>query len=166
MELFPVKEATPLQNEQYYYRLCEAIDNCISRFWAAQFSINLMYSNDDILRTRKLIEKLQKATHRRVDVRILMGAGTEQTDAFDTSNQMSYTFIKNTGVPIRFFNSDFKKSSHSKYVLVDKELTILGSHNWGHRSLRVGQDDSIELKAEGFNKFLEYDFLTNWNYGL
>ncbi len=161
MSLYNIQSAKPLQNDMYYYHLIKTIESSKTRIWVSMFSINLLYTNDDSLRTRKLINCLLTAKNRGVDVRIVIGAGKEKHNLFDTSNLISEKYLNQISLISKFYAKK-NKSSHSKYVLVDNDIIILGSHNFGHRSLRVGNDDSVEIKSIEFNKYLESNFLEKW----
>lgn len=164
MKLYPIDCVTPLRDQAYYFYMMEAFEKATALIWAQVFSINLTYTNDELKRARSLVDALVAAHRRGVDVRLILGGEQTELNGFEMSNSLSMDYMTDQGLPAVCYHSERKYSAHSKYVMLDGKRIILGSHNWGHRSLRTGHDDSVEIASEGFCRFMAGQFLSDWEY--
>lgn len=110
-------------------------------------------------RVNGLISQLVSAQHRGVDVKILLNFH-ENKKATSSINWYAAKALKKRGVTSHYFIKD--RTMHAKIIIIDNNLTVIGSHNWSVLS----QDRNIELsllvKSPTVNKRLQEMFLHLW----
>ena len=163
LKTHPVTRVIPLRNAEYYTYMSTAIAKANKRVWVSQFSVNIKYMEDDRMLVRQLLKLIKKVYGNGIDIKILVGTKSTSVDLVNLANKISGTFLTKMKVPCRHF-FDFKKdSSHSKFVVIDDEIIVLGSHNWSPRAFSKGIDDSIAIHSKEINKELSSIFIANWN---
>ncbi|MCU0560642.1 MAG: phospholipase D-like domain-containing protein [Desulfobacterales bacterium] len=96
--------------------------------------------------TRTLLEELVKAKDRGLSVRVLMDADRDSDPYLSTViNSGAIEYLKAAGVPARF--DPVEKLLHSKFIVIDKRLVIIGSHNWSAGSYFQFDDLSVALAS-------------------
>ncbi|MEJ2756180.1 MAG: phospholipase D-like domain-containing protein, partial [Gammaproteobacteria bacterium] len=130
-------EVSSLRNTDYFYFMLETVRLAEDCVWASVFSMNLTFLDDTNLKVRDFVKELVSAQQRGVDVRILLSGERVEYSAFRVANEMANDYLMSQGVEVRRYASSDKRQSHSKYVIVDDSLVILGSHNWSPRSFAL-----------------------------
>lgn len=157
-----IMSCTPLRNAEFFSYLFREIKNSTTRVWISMFTINSRIQDDSEMAVRTLIKEIQKALHRGVDVRVILGASEKSYTQLQIVNQTSLNFLKSLGIPTKNYSVTKNKDSHSKYVIVDDDIIIQGSHNLSSRSLSVGIDDSIAMQSPEMNLSFRKTFLESW----
>ena len=158
-------QVSALRNSDYFYFMLQAVERAESRIWAAVFSMNLNFLDDRNLHVRDFAKALIHAHERGVDVRILLSGERTEYNAFRVANETAYDYLASKSIDIRRYASSDKKQSHAKYVIVDDDWAILGSHNWSPRSFAAGRDDSVALRSSELNERLRRTFENDWQLG-
>ena len=97
--------------------------------------------------TRKLLDALVEMHSRGVAVRVLLDRDRPQDPYRSTAiNQAAADFLRAAGVPCRSDAAD--RLLHSKLVLIDERLAIVGSHNWSAGSYFAMDDLSLVVGSE------------------
>jgi phosphatidylserine/phosphatidylglycerophosphate/cardiolipin synthase-like enzyme len=159
--MISVENIAPLANKAYYYYLLDGIREARHRLWASVFFVNVDELADRDLKVRRLLKEVALAHDRGVDVRILLGGERERLNGFRVSNELSRTYLQHLGVEVRVYDGA-KINTHAKFVLIDDDVTLLGSHNWSPRSFARGIDDSVALRSDELNTRLARVFLDDW----
>jgi cardiolipin synthase len=126
-----------------------AINNATERVWIAA-----PYFVPD----GKMVTALQMAALRGVDVRVLI---PDEVDSWlvHYSSFSYFPELTETGVRISRYNQGFM---HQKVVLVDQEITAIGTANFDNRSFRLNFEITGIVHDETFNRkveeMLEADF--------
>lgn len=158
---YPILSAVPLQGEDYLPYVLNKIDSAESRVWASIFIIDAGIQNDVFRSVRTLIEKLTYASWRNVDVRVVLGTA-DITDIYVACLTSAY-YMKKQGIPVKQYASTGKrKSTHSKYMLFDNDLVIVGSNNWTHESFHQAINSSLAVESEGLNASLASEYDAIW----
>ena len=55
------------------------------------------------------------------------------------------------------------RTTHNKFVVVDDDLVVLGSHNWTHSAFTSNVEDSLAVYSQVLNHELQLQFRTAWN---
>lgn len=99
--------------------------------------------------TRALLDALIDAHGRGVDVRVLLDSD-RSTDPYLSTviNSAAKRYLEEAGVACRF--DDEAHLLHSKYVVVDAEVAVVGSHNWSAGSYFRFDDVSIVVRSNSF----------------
>jgi phosphatidylserine/phosphatidylglycerophosphate/cardiolipin synthase-like enzyme len=157
---YSIFSATPLGNEDYFPFLLDRFDTARSQIWASIFIVDARIYRDPKLSIRTAIERLAYARWRNVDVRILVG--TSDTPEIYIANLTSALYMQQKGLDVRFFRSPHKHSLHSKYVVIDRNAAIVGSHNWTHNAFHSSTEDSIAINSPDLAISLVKEFEVNW----
>lgn len=159
---FNVNSAIPLDNDNYYSFLFDAVNRSRKALWASVFIIDMRIREDVDLQVRQILELVSYAHWRGVDVRILLGL----SDIRDIHNANLTTafFLDSNEVPVRLFQSTRKSGTHSKYMLVDDDMLILGSHNWTHNAFFNHMNSSLAVESPDMAYSLRQRFITNWEH--
>jgi phosphatidylserine/phosphatidylglycerophosphate/cardiolipin synthase-like enzyme len=160
--VYQIKEALPLRNEQYFEFLNGKFQEARKRIWASIFIINPIVEDDVYLAVRTLLKKLAYAKWRNVDIRILVG--TSNNPGIRVANDTAYEYLRNLDIPVRKFIGKYRKSLHSKYVIIDDEIIVVGSHNWTPGAAGKHNEDSIAVCSQELNRLLCDEFISNWQY--
>ncbi len=159
---FPIDSYLPLRSTDYFYFLHEQIEQAQHRIWASMFTINVNLRDDGSQVVRRILKLLSAAHHRSVDTRLLLGASEEDLSELTLANRIAASFLRSFDLPVRSFSTTGQTTSHSKYVIFDERLVILGSHNWSPRSFTRGIDDSLALFSRPMAASLGQQFLNAW----
>lgn len=157
---FKFTQCIPLQDSHYFVSLLSELQKAQKRIWINFYYVNILPDTDKNYLTREIFEIIKRKKEDGLNVKVFLGTNDFETQ-IDINNRVVYSYLLNIGVPCKLYNG-YKKFSHSKYILIDKEITILGSHNLSDRSLTTGTDDSIFIQSTELAQFLSNDFLKIW----
>ena len=159
---FQIDKAILLSDNDYYRFLSDKIDRAQKYVYAAIFIINIHQDREGMV--RNLLEKLTYAQWRGIDVRLIIGH-SQKNDLIDLYDRMTYEFVK-TKIPVKYANPDDDYSLHSKYVVIDDEMSIAGSHNWEEDAFVLNKEDSLVTYSRDLALELKYEFEKLWATGL
>lgn len=166
-----MKSIQILQNSTYYDSLMSSINDARKSIHISIFSLNADNSKDHQLKVRDLLKLLCKKNKDGIDVRVMLGNSNKlnksiQYSTLDVTNEIAFTFLKSFGVKVSFFQHYKQESSHSKYVVIDDEISFIGSHNFSPRAFDSGNDDSICVYDLSLAEELKRVFFTDWKYAI
>ena len=156
--VYELTQAIPLRNRDYYIYLLDAIASARERIWASIFIVDI---RDPYLLVRGVVENLTFAKWRNVDVKIIIGK-SESTPDIQIADSTSAMYMKEKGLAVRIFNAPEDSSLHSKYVIIDRDKLVLGSHNWSHGAFSRYIEDSISVSSVDLVESLAGEFLKAW----
>lgn len=114
--------------------------------------------------TKALLNELVTAKSRGVEVRVLMDADRPSDQYRSTViNTNAKEFLKAEGVLVRFDPPG--KLLHSKFIVIDKKLIILGSHNWSAGSYFQFDDISLIIISDTLATKQSERFELQWQAG-
>lgn len=157
---FDYNECQPLDSRTYFSSLLNLMRHARYRIWVNMFYINLLPRGDNDYLVREYFDILKQKTSDRLNVKLLLGTKDNLT-VIDAANLVVSQLAKEYNIPTKMY-SGAKTFSHSKYVLVDNDISILGSHNWSNRSLSIGVDDSLFVRSDQLAEYLSNDFFKQW----
>jgi phosphatidylserine/phosphatidylglycerophosphate/cardiolipin synthase-like enzyme len=156
---FSIDTVIPLQDRYYYDFLKHAIESAQYRIWASIFIINITREHDYRLEVRDLLKLLSYKRTLGLDVKVIIGES--QTPGIREANEIAESFLQAKRVPVKKYQGS-KKSTHSKYVILDDDLIVLGSHNWTQNAFSKSEEDSVAIYSKNLNNELNYQFLATW----
>jgi len=111
--------------------------------------------------TRLLLEALIAAHNRGVTVRVLLDADRPE-DPYRSSviNAPAQAYLTAAGIPVQFDSTE--RLLHSKYLVADGSLVILGSHNWAAGSYFAYDDLSLVIQSAELAQTLTTRFASLW----
>lgn len=148
-----------LEGPAYYERLPEFLRAASISIKVAMFHAAFPGPNHP---TKLLLDELIASTARGVDVRVVLDRD-RATDPYMSTviNTSAKRYLENHGVECRFDKEDVLL--HSKYVIVDEKLCVLGSHNWSAGSYSTFDDLSFVVESSGMAAALVARFELLWN---
>lgn len=147
-----------LQGSEYYEWLGDAIDKTDTKIEMAMFHAAMPTDNHP---TKDLVHKLIDAKNRGVEVRVLLDRDREEDPYKSTViNTKALDALKAGGVDARFDSEE--NLLHSKFLVLDSEYAVVGSHNWSAGSYFHYDDRSIVIKSQEFAQELQQRFEALW----
>lgn len=147
-----------LIDSHYYTTLNELMHRATSSIDVCMFHIALPSANHP---TKKLLDTVIDVHNSGAEVRVLMDAD-RPSDPYLSSviNLSAKNHLEQAGVAVRFDAAD--TLMHSKFVIVDKTWTIVGSHNWSAGSYFQFDDFSIAVKLKQLSNLQTDRFDAMW----
>lgn len=159
-DVYSVENLIPLEDENYLLFIRDAIKNSTKRVWVCMFLIDCYPNDDEDLAVRNILKLLAKKKKFNVDVKIITEF-SRQTFSIHNSNKLAYLLTKYYGLDCRFYIGN-KRSEHSKYLIIDDNLCIIGSHNFTPGALQKHKESSIAVFSKNLNIRLSQHFLSDW----
>ena len=147
-----------LQGRGYYTWLGSILDEASESIDMAMFHVAMPTDEHP---TRSLIDKLISAKQRGLAVRVLLDKDREE-DPYKSEviNTPALEALQAEGVKVMFDSGD--RLLHSKFLIVDNDQIILGSHNWSAGSYFKYDDVSLVIKSVGLAQELRQRFDALW----
>ena len=143
-----------LTDGDYYRSLPSLLAGAADSIFVAMFHMALPEESHP---TRKLLDELIRAHQRGVVVRVLLD-NDRRSDPYQSTviNTPAKTYLEEKGVAVKFDNEQILL--HSKFIVIDSQICVIGSHNWSAGSFFNFDDVSIVLSsvtigAELVNRF-------------
>jgi cardiolipin synthase len=114
--------------------------------------------------TLRLLDALIAAADRGLRVRVLVDRD-RAADPYKSTviNAAAVNYLLDGGVTVRVDAA--RKLLHSKFLVIDDERTIIGSHNWSAGSYFGFDDFSVEVVSARFAAQARRRFATLWAKG-
>lgn len=103
-----------------------------------------------ILSSDKVLDALVDAKLRGVNIRVIL-----EKNVLSDENLNSYSTLQNAGIEVAWASENFKLT-HSKFMIIDKRILLVGSHNFSRSALNFNREASVIIEN---NKVIE-DFLS------
>lgn len=101
----------------------------------------------------KVLKALIKAHRQGVDVRVIVDEGFEWDTKLarvskhrSKKNDAATFYLHQHGIAVR--RDDPKRIMHGKFILVDDDLAVIGSHNWTYSALKRNIEASVLLRGQ------------------
>ena len=108
---------------------------------------------------QKLTLAIKSAIIRGVTVRVLLHSGSP-SEGLRAKNTETFNHLKSWGANIKWHNSNGKL--HSKLLMIDKTLAILGSHNFSKQAMGSNIETSVLVEGSGEIRPLQEYFELLW----
>lgn len=136
--------AALIVDREYLPFVRSMIDSATQRIHMVMFFMSFHERRQQAL--NDLVDSLGDAHRRGVEVRVLLDTDLEGDAAKSRIvNRSAYRRLQQHGVSVRLDSEE--RGVHSKIVLVDDSLVLLGSHNWTLGSLLRYDDVSVYLES-------------------
>jgi DNA uptake protein ComE-like DNA-binding protein len=148
-----------LFGSDYYRHLPDLLQQAQTAIDICMFHIALPTENHPTLH---LLEALVAAHERGITVRVLLDQD-RPNDPYNSVviNTPAKNFLEQRGVTVKFDQAD--RLLHSKYILIDSTLTVVGSHNWSAGSYFQMDDLSLVLSSSDLTARLRGRFESLWS---
>jgi cardiolipin synthase len=142
----PVEEVKPLIKKEYYPEVLDIIRTAEKSIYLVMYGIQLKGRDEkDLVNT--LLEELIEAKLRGVRVKVILEtSGKEEWGEYITEiNEEVMRMLRNEGIQI--YLDDEKITTHAKVLVVDEQVTILGSHNWTFAAFKRNNESSVKITS-------------------
>lgn len=125
----------------------------------ARYSIHLVlfevkyYTNYPDSKENQLVEDLIVAAARGVDVKVIVDQYSRENNAFE--------YLRENGVDIRY-DPEYV-TTHSKLVIVDGKIVVLGSTNWSYYGLEKNHEANLVVEDAEVATYFEKYFQSLWS---
>ena len=155
-------DVTDLSGKKYFPAVKEAIDNAEKSIFMVVYIVNFD-ERDTKSPVYKLCESLVEARKRGVQVKIILDQnidfGKHRENGkwqVEGKNEDAFNFFKQNNIDVSY---DEKTTyTHSKAIVIDDEIVIMGSTNWSDSALRRNNETSVLIKSKKLAKSLLKNF--------
>ena len=161
--LFKAEKVGLLSDSDYYYFLMEKIRKARQSLYATVFIVNIRKSDDIDRKVLSILKELEYAHWKGVDVKLIVGSSTG-APLISIANEVTIKYLEEKRFPVRYAQIE-DGSLHSKYVVIDQELIIIGSHNWTYNAFFMSKEDSLFCYSKDAAIKLTKEFNYLWNTG-
>lgn len=155
LEPFSVKA---LPGREYFPACEEVIDQAKKRIRGMFFQM-FYYTGARNNRCNKLFHALARAKARGVEVQILLNNSFRGGD-MQTKHQQALVKLEAFHIKARIF--PYSTCIHTKLILADNNIIILGSHNWTNAGLNQNVEASCVIRDKAVNEKLNTYFMDKW----
>ena len=153
-------DALPLLNSDYHFFLQQELCKARRQILVAMFLINVRLRSDPWRTVRGLILELENASWKGLDVRVMLGVSRNKSGRLASLTTAYY--MQELGIPVRLFRPANTDGLHCKFVVIDGECVVIGSHNWTHTAFYFNREVSIALRSRAAVNQLAGDFEALW----
>ena len=146
----PADDVVPLVNAEYYPAVHKAFTNAKKSILCVMYMAKLDrgHSGGD---EYQLVLDLINAHKRGVKVLVIFDQNVKfwekgkKRDVLERKSEYAYDLLLNAGVPVFYDNKE--RVTHSKVMVIDKYITIVGSTNWTYSALRKNHEASVMIRS-------------------
>ena len=132
-----------LTNEEYLPTLLKCIDEAKSEIFMSIFSFKAGEHKNSY--PDRIAGHLARAVKRGVKVVVLLENTGKRSDKLDIQNRRTGKLLEEKGINV-YFDSQ-RQTTHTKLVVIDRHLLLLGSHNFTQSALKYNNEISILLDS-------------------
>ena len=137
-----------LINENYFPALLKAIDEAQSEIFMSIFSFKAGVHKNSY--PDRILGHLNKAVKRGVNVKVILETTGRLNDELNTQNRQTGKLLEENGVKV-YFDSP-RTTTHTKLIVIDEKVVILGSHNLTQSGLKYNNEISILIERPDLAK--------------
>lgn len=151
-----------VSDEQYHQVVKWLCLRARRRIFASIFIVDIMPSDDNDRRNLivNLLNDLQAAYLRGVDVRLMIG-GSQQSPDIQDKTEATLVHCRHINIPCQLMALNSDMSSHKKVVVADDHV-LVGSHNWSSGAFSGQIQDSVLIEDPRFASYLADELAVQW----
>jgi phosphatidylserine/phosphatidylglycerophosphate/cardiolipin synthase-like enzyme len=146
----PVEELRLVTNEQYFQVAKDLIKGAKHSLRVMMYEMTY-YKNRASSPTNVLIRELIDARKRGVKVEVVLEM-KEGEDRTTKNNRQSGKILSEGGVEVIYDSPS--KTTHTKVLIIDEQLVLLGSTNWTYSALSENNEVSVLIRSKEIAKEL------------
>jgi phosphatidylserine/phosphatidylglycerophosphate/cardiolipin synthase-like enzyme len=140
--------AVLLTNKNYFPALIKSIDNAQDEIFMSIFSFKTdMHKNSY---PDRVLLHLSRAVQRGVKVKVILENSGGRDQKIDEQNHRTKKNLEEKGVKV-YLDSP-QRTTHTKLIVIDQRLIILGSHNLTSSALKYNNEISVSLEDPALAK--------------
>ena len=131
-----------LANESFLPALIKSIDEAQNEILISLFSFKAGKHKNSY--PDQIANHLAQAVKRGVKVYIVLETSDKPSEELSMQNRKTGNFLQSRGVTV-FYDSP-RRTTHTKLIVIDQKLVLLGSHNFTQSALKYNNEISVLLK--------------------
>jgi phosphatidylserine/phosphatidylglycerophosphate/cardiolipin synthase-like enzyme len=146
---------TPINDRDYFGATKTAFEEAIDSIHIVLYGAKHYESPlDGNTQVNDLIAELGEAVARGVEVKVIFDQ--------DWNNIAETTIhLKSLGIDVEFDSKDTR--THSKFIVIDGKILIIGSTNWSYHALQLNHEANVLIKSKELAKQYESYFDKIWS---
>jgi len=133
-----------LKNNDFFPALLKAVDEARDEIFISIFSFRAGVHKRSY--PDRILAHLGRAVKRGVDVKVVLEITGKTSDELSAQNRKTKKLLEEQGVVV-YLDSP-KKTTHTKLIVIDQRLVILGSHNWTQSALKYNNEISLLVESQ------------------
>ncbi len=146
----PADDIVPLVDEEYYPQVHQSLSTAKESIWCVMYSVDIdpQYKNGW---EYNLVNDLIQAHRRGVAVTVIFEQNimfwekSKKGKEIERKSREAFELLKRNGVPVYYDSKD--RVTHSKILVIDNSITILGSTNWTYSALKKNHEASVLIRS-------------------
>ena len=135
------RPAVILANENFLPALIKSIDEAQNEILISLFSFKAGKYKDSY--PDQIASHLARAVKRGVKVYIVLETSDKPSEELSMQNRKTGNFLQRRGITV-FYDSP-RRTTHTKLIVIDQKLVLLGSHNFTQSALKYNNEISVLL---------------------
>ena len=148
----------PLVGEHFFPAVTQYIDQADKSLSICIFTARY-YRNQSRNPVNSFFDALRRAARRGVNVRFLLNQNFGDQRALQ-NNLFIIQHFKNKNFQTAFAGKSTR--IHSKLILIDDKITIVGSHNYSARAHRTNFETSVAVQSDAFAQYFAAYYERLW----
>ncbi|MBN1473659.1 MAG: hypothetical protein JW914_03505 [Syntrophaceae bacterium] len=132
-----------LKNNDFFLVLLNAVDEARDEIFISIFSFRAGVHKRSY--PDRILAHLGSAVKRGVNVKIILENTGKKDDDLGAQNRKTKKLLEEQGIVV-YLDSP-KKTTHTKMIVIDQRLVILGSHNWTQSALKYNNEISLLVES-------------------
>ncbi len=155
---FPARDVQVVTDKNYFGVVRDCIQKARSSILVMMFEASY-YQKHARGPSTVLIKELIAAKKRGVEVKVILERGEGQERA-SLRNIKTAALLSQGGVAVAYDPEDI--TTHSKMLIIDGEVSIVGSTNWTYSALEKNHEASLVVRSSEVAKELQDYFHSVW----
>lgn len=147
-----------ISSRDYFPKVKEVIDKAEKSIYMSMFVISLRPAQPESV-VYELCDALVAAKKRGVSVKVILDQNVDYYDdesIIEGKNTLAYQYLTENGIEV-FYDNKFQYT-HSKALVIDEEIVIIGSANWSYSALEKNNESSVLIKSPELAKSILRNF--------
>ncbi len=146
----PADDVTPLVDAEYYSAVHKALTSAKKSILCVMYMAKLDPRHSGGYEYQLVVD-LINAHNRGVEVLVIFDQNVKfwekgkKRDILERKSEYAYDLLLSAGVPV-FYDSK-NRVTHSKVMVIDKYITIVGSTNWTYSALKKNHEASVIIRS-------------------
>ncbi|HRS88190.1 MAG TPA: phospholipase D-like domain-containing protein [Smithellaceae bacterium] len=128
-----------LKNKDFFPALLKAIDEAREEIFISMFSFRAGVHKRSY--PDRVLAHLGRAVQRGVKVKVILEDTGKKSDELTLQNRQTKKLLEDQGIFV--YGDSPKKTTHTKLIVIDQRLVILGSHNLTQSALKYNNEISL-----------------------
>ena len=135
--------AVILTNENFLPALLKSIDEAQNEIFISIFSFKAGEHKNSY--PDRIVNHLAKAVKKGVKVYVILEKTQDKSDELNIQNRTTGKLLEEKGINVYFDSPN--KTTHTKLIVIDQRLVLLGSHNFTQSALKYNNEISVLLEG-------------------